>query len=130
MRVQFRALGLFIALFALVPTLSVPPAGAAAKQSVSIVLGSASVKIGQTAHINGKVSPAAAGKQVRLQRFYGKAWHGYKAQTLTKKSTYDFGVSFTKKGAYKLRVAAPSAFSKTVTLTVVPPRSGPPIQPA
>ena len=126
MRVKFRALGLFVALFALTPVLAVPPAGAAAKQTVSIALANASVKVGATGHIKGKVAPAAKGKPVRLQRFYGNAWHGYKTQKLTAKSTYDFGLKMTAKGAYKFRVAAPSAFSKAVTLTFVAPRTGPP----
>jgi hypothetical protein len=123
---KFRALGLFVALFALTPMLAVPPAGAAAKQTVSIALANASVKVGQTTHIKGKVAPAAKGKPVRLQRFYGNAWHGYKSQNLTAKSTYDFGLKMTAKGAYKFRVASPSGVSKAVTLTVLAPRTGPP----
>jgi hypothetical protein len=125
MRRKFRALSFAVALVALTPALTIAPAGAAS-QNVSIKLGVASVKTGQTAHIMGKVSPAASGKAIKLQRYYAKAWHGYQAKKLTPKSTYDFAVKMTKAGTYTFRVAAPKAVSKSVKLSVVAPVSPPP----
>jgi hypothetical protein len=123
------ALGLTAMVVMAASALTIHPVGAVAKQTVSIALGSSKVKTGQPAHVTGKVSPAASGKPIRLQQFYGNAWHGYKAQTLTSKSTYDFVLKFTKAGVYKLRVASPHAFSKAVTLSVVAPRTPTPPPP-
>jgi hypothetical protein len=134
MRTKFRALTFAVALVALAPALTITSAGAAAKQTVSIKLGASSVKTGQTTHVTGKVAPAASGKAIKLQRYYGKAWHGFQAKKLTSKSTYDFAVKMTKAGAYTFRAVAPTAVSKSVKLTVTaartptPPRP-PPISP-
>jgi hypothetical protein len=131
MHVKLRALSLVVALVTLTPALTIVPAGAAVKQKVSITLTSASVKAGQTTHIKGHVSPAARGKPIRLQRFYGNAWHGYAQKHLTTKSTYDFAVTLKVTGVSKFRVASPHAFSKAVRLSVIaPPRPpGPPHNP-
>lgn len=126
MRTNFRALSFAVALVALTPALTIAPAGAAAKQTVSIKLGASSVKTGQATHITGKVAPAASGKAIKLQRYYSGAWHGYQAKKLTAKSTYDFSVKMTKAGAFTFRVTAPKAVSKSVKLTVTTPINPPP----
>jgi hypothetical protein len=129
MKAQCRVLSLVVAVVTLTPALTTIPAGAAAKQHVSITLKKSSVHTGQTAHITGRVTPAAPGTPIRLQRFYRNAWHGYKQKNLTTKSGYDFGVKFSVAGVYQFRVASSRAVSKTAKLSVVgPPR--PPISPA
>ena len=129
MHAKFGALGVAVALVALTPALTIVPAGAATKQTVSIKLGASSVKTGQTVHITGKVSPAASGKAIKLQRYYGSAWHGDQAKKLTSKSTYDFTVKQTKAGTYTFRVSGPTAVSKSVKLSVVTPAPPPPKRP-
>jgi hypothetical protein len=129
MKALCRALSVVVALVTMTPTLIALPAGAAAKQKVSVAIQKSSVLTSQTVHITGKVAPAASGKPIRLQRYYGRAWHGYKQTALTKKSSYDFGVKFSVAGSYKFRVAGSSAVSKPVTLRVVARRATPPRAP-
>ena len=129
MHAKFSALRVAVALLALTPALTIAPAGAATKQTVSIKLGASTVKTGQTVHVTGKVSPAASGKAIKLQRYYGKAWHGDQAKKLTGKSTYDFTVKQAKAGTYTFRVAAPKANSKSIKLTVTAPHTPTPPRP-
>lgn len=98
-------------------TLSVIPAGAAA-QTVTLALKTPAINVGQTAHIAGSVSPATPGQTVRLQRFYAKAWHSYKQQTLGDDSSYNFAVTPSGAGVFQYRTASADTVSRTVTLSV------------
>jgi len=112
------AVGAFVAAAA---SLVVVPAGAAS-QKVTLSLKTPSINVGQTAHISGTVTPAptaaTADQTVRLQRFYAKAWHSYKAQTLSGTSTYNFAVTPTGAGVFQYRAASGDAVSRTITLSV------------
>jgi len=113
---RLAGVGVVVALIA-TGVLTAIPAGAA-NQTVTCTLSPPTVNIGQTAHITGSVSPAAPGKQIRLQRLIGSAWHPYKWKYLTSSSTYDFGVREDVPGYYEFRVASPHGVCRGVTLAV------------
>ena len=114
---KLKGLSVVVACAAATAALSVIPA-AAASQKLTLSLKTPSINVGQTAHISGTVTPAAPNHTVRLQRFYAKAWHSYKEQTLTSTSSYNFAVTPTGAGVFQFRTAVDDTVSQTITLSV------------
>jgi hypothetical protein len=114
---KLKGLSLVGAFIVAAAMLTAIPAGAAS-QKVTLSLKTPKINVGQTAHISGSVSPAAADQTVRLQRFYAKEWHSYKEQTLAGDSTYNFAVAPSGAGVYQYRTASADTVSRAVTLSV------------
>jgi hypothetical protein len=101
-------------------SICVPAAPAhAATHHVSIRMNRPHVEPGEVVHFAGRVSPAARGGAVSLQRHYGNHWHKVKAATLNTKSTYDIAVK-PPTGTLKYRAVWASSPSPSITLTVQP----------
>ena len=114
---KLKGLSVVGAFVVAVACLTVIPAGATS-QKVTLSLKTPSIIVGQTAHISGIVTPAAPDQTVRLQRFYAKAWHSYRVQTLTSASSYNFAVTPTGAGVFQYRAASGDSVSRTITLSV------------
>jgi hypothetical protein len=81
------------------------PSGAA-NQRVNAKVTRHKVAVGKRVFVYGQVAPKAPRQAIRLQRYYGKKWHAYKAGRLNNKSAYRLPISMKRPGKYKFRVAA------------------------
>lgn len=79
-----------------------PAADAATTPHVRLTV-ARSVPVGATTSLSGSVSPAAAGRRVRLQRYSAGAWHTVGKKRLTRRSTYAFSRRFATVGTYRYR---------------------------
>jgi hypothetical protein len=91
---------------------------------VSASLRSATVRHGQTTTLTARVTPAAGGQTVYLQRLANHKWSDVAHHSLSSRSVSTFQVGAAKAGkvVYRVRIGASSshaaAASKPVTLTV------------
>ena len=111
-----------IALAAGAATLITIPADAAS-QTVKAKLVPRVVKVEQTAHVTGAVTPPAPGQKIRLQQLAvddrgRQVWTAYKSKVLTSKSTYDFGIRKNAAGVFWFRVASPRDVTRAFDLSV------------
>ena len=98
-------------------TLTVIPAGAASRTSHALTQDAVDHRRPDRAH-PGTVTPAASDQTVRLQRFYAKAWHSYKEQTLTSASVVQLHGDTHGRRRVPVPHRVGDNVSRTITLSV------------
>lgn len=102
-----KALVLLVAAFMIAGTAQAAEAKAFA---VSISASKATIELGQTFTLSGKVSPSAKKKRVKIQRRYeGGSWTTIKTVKLSSRSRYSYTVKPTRGGPTQYRVQKPAS---------------------
>jgi hypothetical protein len=84
---------------------------AAASKSVFVVVALHSAGVVSPGHlvsVSGRVSPAAPGKSVRLEKRFGGSWRRVASRALSKRSAFSFRVRVSGVGGHFLRVVKPA----------------------
>jgi hypothetical protein len=89
-------------------TLPVGSSEAASRVRVTRTVDAGTVLAGDRATVRGRVTPAARGTRVSLQRLVGKRWRSVKSTRLTARSTYAFSLATRRAATARYRVLAPA----------------------